>query len=103
MVHRLKPHFNVSWQSGRFTVSFPPPFDMGARNPVSSSSLGQPLRGKTCLVTGASSGIGKATARELAGRGARVIMVCRDRDRGERALLELQLALGAGNLYLLAP
>jgi NAD(P)-dependent dehydrogenase (short-subunit alcohol dehydrogenase family) len=74
---------------------------MATRNSISSPIPGYPLRGKTCLVTGASSGIGKATARELARLGARVIMVCRDRDRGERALLELQLALGAGNLYLL--
>jgi NAD(P)-dependent dehydrogenase (short-subunit alcohol dehydrogenase family) len=61
----------------------------------------QPLRGKTCLVTGASTGIGKATAGQLACLGAKVIMVCRTRERGERALLELQLALGSGKLYLL--
>jgi len=61
----------------------------------------QPLRGKTCLVTGASTGIGKATAGQLVRLGAKVIMVSRTRERGERALLELQLALGSGNLYLL--
>jgi NAD(P)-dependent dehydrogenase (short-subunit alcohol dehydrogenase family) len=67
----------------------------------SQSSLQQPLRGKICLVTGASSGIGKATARGLASLGAKVIMVCRNHERGERALLELQLALGGAKLYLL--
>ncbi len=44
------------------------------------------MNGKTCLVTGANSGIGKVTAMELARRGAHVVMVCRDRARGEAAL-----------------
>ena len=70
--------------------------------PSSEPSIQQPLRGKVCAVTGASSGIGKATARELARLGARVIMICRNRERGERALLELQLALGGAKLYLLS-
>lgn len=74
---------------------------MATRDPLGPSNPGQPLRGKTCLVTGASTGIGKATAGQLARLGAKVIMVCRSRERGERALLELQLALGSGNLYLL--
>jgi NAD(P)-dependent dehydrogenase (short-subunit alcohol dehydrogenase family) len=60
-----------------------------------------PLAGKVCLVTGASSGIGKVTARELSRLGARVILVCRRRERGERALLELNLALGSARLHLL--
>ena len=60
-----------------------------------------PLAGKLCLVTGASSGIGKVTAREFARLGARDVLVCRSRERGERALLELNLALGSARLHLL--
>ena len=44
---------------------------------------------KICLVTGANSGIGKVTAKALAADGAAVIMVCRDRDKGEAARHEI--------------
>ena len=43
------------------------------------------MSGKTCLVTGANSGIGKETALALALLGARVIMVCRSHAKGEAA------------------
>src|SRR5438445_559969 len=41
------------------------------------------LQGKICLVTGSTSGIGKVTARELANRGATVVLVSRSRAKGE--------------------
>ncbi len=44
---------------------------------------------KVCLVTGASSGVGRATAARLAGTGAGVVVVCRDRTRGEQARKEI--------------
>ncbi len=45
--------------------------------------------GPTVLITGANSGIGFETSRELARRSARVLMVARDRERGERALSDV--------------
>ena len=41
--------------------------------------------GKTAIVTGANSGIGFEAARELARKGAQVVMACRKRDKGEAA------------------
>ncbi len=41
------------------------------------------MSGKICLVTGSSSGLGKATAMGLAQLGATVILGCRDKQRGE--------------------
>ena len=48
------------------------------------------MDGKVCLITGATSGIGKATAVGLANMGASVVMVGRDRGRGEAALAEIK-------------
>jgi short-subunit dehydrogenase len=45
---------------------------------------------KVCMITGATSGIGKATAMELASMGASVVMVGRDLGRGEAALAEIK-------------
>jgi NAD(P)-dependent dehydrogenase (short-subunit alcohol dehydrogenase family) len=55
-----------------------------------------PLDGKVCVVTGASSGIGKATSLALARLGADVILVCRDAGRGEAALAGVDAVAAAG-------
>ena len=53
--------------------------------------MAQPgMHGKICLVTGSSSGLGKATALGLAQLGATVILGCRDKQRGEAALAEIR-------------
>jgi NAD(P)-dependent dehydrogenase (short-subunit alcohol dehydrogenase family) len=52
------------------------------------------MQGKTCLVTGATSGIGKATALALAGLGATVVLVCRNESKGRETARELRAATG---------
>ncbi|XP_007506157.1 retinol dehydrogenase 14 [Monodelphis domestica] len=48
------------------------------------------MRGKTVIVTGANSGLGRATAAELLRQEARVILACRDRGRAEQTAAELR-------------
>ncbi|MBD8868122.1 oxidoreductase [Nocardioides donggukensis] len=43
------------------------------------------LTGRTCVITGANSGLGRETAAALAGAGARVVLAVRDVERGEEA------------------
>jgi len=52
------------------------------------------MAGKTVLVTGATSGIGRATAAGLAAMGARVAITGRDHERAERAAGEIGTATG---------
>jgi NAD(P)-dependent dehydrogenase (short-subunit alcohol dehydrogenase family) len=59
------------------------------------------MKDKVCMITGASSGIGKATAVDLARMGATVVTVCRDQGRGEATLAEIKAATGNPNVDLL--
>jgi len=53
------------------------------------------MTGKTVVITGASSGIGQVAAEALAGMGARIVLVARDRARADMTLARLR-AKGPG-------
>ena len=58
------------------------------------------MEGKICIVTGANSGIGKATAIGLAKMNATVVMLCRSKERGEEAKKEIIELTGNNNVDL---
>jgi NAD(P)-dependent dehydrogenase (short-subunit alcohol dehydrogenase family) len=61
---------------------------------------GQPLAGRVALITGATSGIGRVTARELARQGAHVLVACRSVERAQPVLAEVRA--GGGTIEALA-
>jgi NAD(P)-dependent dehydrogenase (short-subunit alcohol dehydrogenase family) len=54
------------------------------------------MKGKVVVITGATSGIGEVAALRLAAMGARMVLIARDRARGERTMARLANA-GAGH------
>ncbi|KAI1904495.1 hypothetical protein AGOR_G00006240 [Albula goreensis] len=58
------------------------------------------LDGKTVLITGANTGIGKQTAVDMANRGARVILACRDMTRANKAAEDIRQRSGNGNVVV---
>src|SRR5882757_10767356 len=66
--------------------------ELDREQPMTSTQ--QSLRGRIALVTGATSGIGRATAIALAREGAEVIVHGRDAGRGEQVVAEITGALG---------
>jgi retinol dehydrogenase-12 len=60
------------------------------------------LANKTFIVTGANTGIGKITARELARGGAHVILACRSADKTKPVIDEIQRETGNKNIEFVA-
>ena len=58
------------------------------------------MQSKIIVITGANSGIGKATATELAQQSATVVMVCRSAERGEAARQEVIKNSSNTNVFL---
>ncbi|XP_067861837.1 retinol dehydrogenase 12-like [Heptranchias perlo] len=58
------------------------------------------LDGKTVLITGANTGIGKETAKDLGKRGAHIIIGCRDTEKGDAAAKEIIEESGNPNIVV---
>lgn len=59
------------------------------------------MQGKVCLVTGSSSGMGLVTARALATMGATVVMLCRNRAKGEAVQAQIKAESSNGQVDLI--
>lgn len=59
------------------------------------------MHGKVCMITGATSGIGKATALALGKLGARLVLVCRDQAKAQSVVRELRECTGNGATALM--
>jgi len=61
-----------------------------------------PLAGRVALVTGANTGIGRVTARELARQGAHVFIACRSAERAQPVVDEIRAIAGTGPVETLS-
>lgn len=59
-----------------------------------TASMATMMAGKIVLVTGGNSGLGKASATSLASMGADLVLLCRDREKGEAAVADIASASG---------
>ena len=60
------------------------------------------LKNKNALICGSTAGIGKATAMELAGRGANITLIARNEDKLKKVLSELPTNQGQNHNYMVA-
>ncbi len=64
--------------------------------------MSQDLAGKTFIITGASSGIGKITAKELARQGAQVFLACRSQSKTDPVVAEIKAETGNDKVEFIA-
>jgi acyl-CoA synthetase (AMP-forming)/AMP-acid ligase II/NAD(P)-dependent dehydrogenase (short-subunit alcohol dehydrogenase family) len=69
------------------------------RNPPTEAELRAAVAGRVVLITGASYGLGEATARKLAAAGAEVVLVARSRDRLDEVAAAIATRGGVAHVH----
>jgi NAD(P)-dependent dehydrogenase (short-subunit alcohol dehydrogenase family) len=70
-------------------MKFPEELQFIPNSMMAQKSTSARLDGKVCVITGATSGIGYVAAKRIASVGAKVVMVCRNKEKGQRIQSEL--------------
>ncbi|MFC2167623.1 SDR family NAD(P)-dependent oxidoreductase [Acidobacteriota bacterium] len=60
-----------------------------------------PLSGKNCLVTGANTGLGLAVSKKFAAMGANTILLCRNKEKGQNAVVEIKKEIPGSSVELM--
>jgi short-subunit dehydrogenase len=93
---------------GAVTKAFNRPTTTGRHRPfyglnvvdmLRGGSLEDAVRGRVTLITGASSGIGAATAREIGAAGGEVVLVARGKEKLQETALAVEQAGGVAHIY----
>jgi len=72
----------------RSSVGTPPPRHTTTVRALAADASNVDDGQKVCVITGANTGLGFISAREIAGKGYKVVMACRDLARGQKAAAE---------------
>ena len=59
------------------------------------------LSDKNCIITGASSGLGLAISKRFANIGANTILLCRNKEKGEKAVKEIKTETSNASVELM--
>ncbi len=59
------------------------------------------MKDAICIVTGANSGVGKATVKQLVELGIHVVMVVRNEEKGKKALEEIKAVTGKDSMEIM--